>query len=386
MSAGGASAYHLNMLRRLLNRFALALFGLLAALLLLDIALRLTGFELRYLAHTLYYSNYDAPAYRHSANAELLFEPRPGRFGPFPGGLRHPKETKLGGRVITNNTHGFRSPEWAKEKPKGVFRIFVFGGSNTYGASVSDEDTYPARLQRLLDRERPGAFEVWNGGITAGVLSQSVAYARYAMENFEPDLVLIQDFYNAGRRPFLHSGTHVPAPGEVPLEDFFLANPELFAENIPLLAPWAGFLRPWHSEWVMRLPVYRFLMILLNSRYVSLKFPNQVSEGRSCIGDTQLCGLLAREFSEYGQHVSDRELARFRKDYPSLPLLLFDPVKGNFCGPGPHSSRGMPAFSLCAAMKPEEYRAIHPPSYVYEFYAEEILRHLKKEGFLPSRR
>ncbi len=372
--------YHQEMPYRILSRPSLIVVGILAALFALEAALRLTHLELRYLAYTLYYSNYDAPAYRHSESAELIFSPRPGSFGPFAFSLRHARETDKKAHVVTNNSLGFRSPEWSQKKPSGVFRIFVFGGSNAYGASVSDEQTFPARLQRLLDREAPGKFQVWNGGITAAVLSQAVTYARYAAESLSPDLVLIQDFYNAGRRPFLHG------QGEPPLELFFTGNPELYAENIPLLISVPGFVRAVHEALVMRVAVYRFLLVLLNNRVVSLDFPHQVSEGRSCQGSPELCGRIERAYSEYGQRVSDRELGRFRKDYPSLPVLLFDPVKGNFCGPGPHSSRGVPAFSLCPAGKPDEYRAIHPPSYVYEFYAEEILRHLKKQGLLSIRR
>ena len=46
------------------------------------------------------------------------------------------------GTVFRTNSFGFRTPEVTLEKPKGTYRILVFGSSNTMGYGVNSDVEY----------------------------------------------------------------------------------------------------------------------------------------------------------------------------------------------------------------------------------------------------
>ena len=51
-------------------------------------------------------------------------------------------------QTININSYGFRGPEIIQEKPDDLYRIFMVGGSTTFGAgATSDETTIPGFLQ-----------------------------------------------------------------------------------------------------------------------------------------------------------------------------------------------------------------------------------------------
>jgi len=55
------------------------------------------------------------------------------------------------GDTITINSDGFRGSEITKIKPENTYRIFVIGGSTTFGTGVTDDQTVPSYLQKLFD-------------------------------------------------------------------------------------------------------------------------------------------------------------------------------------------------------------------------------------------
>ena len=59
------------------------------------------------------------------------------------------------GTVFRTNSRGFRTPEVTLEKPKGTYRILVFGSSNTMGYGVNTGAEYARLLERWLN-ERSG--------------------------------------------------------------------------------------------------------------------------------------------------------------------------------------------------------------------------------------
>jgi GDSL-like Lipase/Acylhydrolase family len=61
------------------------------------------------------------------------------------------------------NSRGFRGGEVGPRRP-GVVRVIVLGDSFTEGQGVKEPDTYARVLERLLNAERPGGFEVVNCG------------------------------------------------------------------------------------------------------------------------------------------------------------------------------------------------------------------------------
>ena len=63
-------------------------------------------------------------------------------------------DERLGGldeNIVYLNSEGFRSPEFSKEKPNDTYRVFILGGSTSFGAGVLDDQTFPYYLQTMYD-------------------------------------------------------------------------------------------------------------------------------------------------------------------------------------------------------------------------------------------
>ena len=66
--------------------------------------------------------------------------------------------------TYSTNPDGFRS---IGSVPKGATkRVLCIGDSFTFGISVSDGDTFPARLQQLLTAEGGREYQVVNAGVS----------------------------------------------------------------------------------------------------------------------------------------------------------------------------------------------------------------------------
>ena len=60
------------------------------------------------------------------------------------------------------NSGGYRDLERIVAKPPGTVRVLALGDSFTWGASVEFDDAWPQRVERTLNREADGHFEVVN--------------------------------------------------------------------------------------------------------------------------------------------------------------------------------------------------------------------------------
>ena len=103
--------------------------------------------------------------------------------------------TKLGKAQIDVNSLGFRGEEFSPRKPPGTYRIFVLGGSTTFGYPESlwtTEDTYPFKLQNEL-RSRLGlqTIEVINAGVPGYTLRTSLVNYATRITWLEPDLIIV---------------------------------------------------------------------------------------------------------------------------------------------------------------------------------------------------
>jgi len=99
--------------------------------------------------------------------------------------------------VIYINNYGFRGPDIEKVKPENTFRIFVLGGSTTFGSGVLDEHTYPSYLQKLFDAANlPFKVEVINVGWSAFTSVDETKKIKTELLNFAPDLFLVFDGHN----------------------------------------------------------------------------------------------------------------------------------------------------------------------------------------------
>jgi lysophospholipase L1-like esterase len=100
-------------------------------------------------------------------------------------------EVTAGGErfVVEMNSEGYRTHEFAIPKPKGLVRIVCIGGSTTV-AGRTNEETYPALLERRLRARFPGlALEVLN----LGVSSVTTEYWRGRLDRvfgYEPDILV----------------------------------------------------------------------------------------------------------------------------------------------------------------------------------------------------
>jgi lysophospholipase L1-like esterase len=121
----------------------------------------------------------------------LAFDPKLGLTYPRPG-----FEVTSGTIAIKINDLGFRGGAISPVKPADTVRIVCVGASTTFSAEVSsNEATWPAQLQKLLEREFPGvAIEVVNAGIPGAVATESLKSLERRVVPLTPDIVV---FYEA---------------------------------------------------------------------------------------------------------------------------------------------------------------------------------------------
>ena len=104
--------------------------------------------------------------------------------------------------TINVNEYGFRGPETSKQKPDDTYRIFIIGGSTTFGTgSTSDETTIPGFLQKKFDSANlPFSVEVINAGVSTASSAPEAYMVKEKLINFEPDLLIIYDGYADAKR------------------------------------------------------------------------------------------------------------------------------------------------------------------------------------------
>jgi hypothetical protein len=152
-----------------------------AALLAVEAAIRVHAFGLAALLHPLRYTDRslgELGAFVPSDDPELVIAFRPG------------VDTTFKGARFTTNRHGARGPEVTLDKPPGVRRIAVLGTSIELGQGVSDDDVFSRRLERALDRDEPGRYQVENFGMPAYDVFQQARLYETRVRPLSPDVVL----------------------------------------------------------------------------------------------------------------------------------------------------------------------------------------------------
>ena len=99
--------------------------------------------------------------------------------------------------TININSHGFRGPEFEVQKPEGTYRVFVIGGSSTFGLGTADNATIPAHLERMyLETDLPFRVEVINAGITGAQSYIEHMLVKDRILGMDPDLLIVYDGHN----------------------------------------------------------------------------------------------------------------------------------------------------------------------------------------------
>lgn len=109
-------------------------------------------------------------------------------------------------KYITINSDGFRGDE-IRQKSENDFRIFILGGSTTFGIiTSSDETTISGYLQDFFDNNNLDFVEVINAGVGGANSRDEYFYLKTKLVEYEPDLIIMYDGWNdiTSRTTFMH--------------------------------------------------------------------------------------------------------------------------------------------------------------------------------------
>jgi len=124
------------------------------------------------------------------------------------GGGGNPALAGLYADLYHYNALGLRGREVPREPGAGTFRILAIGDSFTLGQGLGEDDTWPARLERLLAEGRAGAGppgadahpEVLNAGRAGNDAWASADFLRETGLSLHPRLVILQFYVNDVQR------------------------------------------------------------------------------------------------------------------------------------------------------------------------------------------
>lgn len=338
------------MARRLARILAIVAVNVVLAILLAEGAARLFHLDRRMLLPILYFQVAEPDLHESVTDPTRLYDLAPGTSGRF--------MNSYGWRSSRINALGLRGPEGEARKQPGVYRIVVFGASNAYGAFVSDDETFPAQAERLLNERGDSCrYEVWNAGVSAYLPSQEVGKARALLAKADADLLVFQT-YMFGRRAFRGIAGNRPWAeldgGQ--MDALLAADPGLWWENVPFV-PLAG------------------------SRF-----------GRALFDSSALWRSIVTKLNHHRRQPNHRRWEA-HDSWPALDAFLRDMgsrIPTVFCGMIPWLSKDprslvttAPDPSVAPPSDDPIFREIHPPAHVYGWYATVLEKELTRLGYLP---
>jgi len=312
--------------------------ALIVALVAGEIVVRVTNVDWRYTKASLYYNGADVPAHEPFDDPLMLFRQRPGDYNIF----EH--------QVHVNDLH-HRGPDRSARKPAGVYRIIVLGGSNVYGEWLDDNQTWPARLEQQLAATHKAPIEVWNLGTPSYVGTQMARRAERAMA-YEPDLILFA-LSNGRMRGFLK---------DHPVEPFFARYPWLWFDMVidPRFDVLPGDLDIWlvdHSRF------YREALIALTEKWGTASYLLPHHEPRN-----------AHDVHRFLKNAAGKVAVGVFL-CPAVPPETYERY---------HAGLDVPVLTLSPEGLDAEYRAIHPPAHVMEWYAAQLAPWIEDNFDLPE--
>ncbi len=132
----------------------------------------------------------------HIANDAMAFHPQL-------GWVRH----DLPNPFLGINEQGFRYGPVQREKPAGTWRAFALGDSQTYGAGVQAEESWPAQAEATLrGLSDPGrTLQLINAGISGYTSLQAKRLIELTLLDYQPDLIIVDCYPEDSLRDDLSS-------------------------------------------------------------------------------------------------------------------------------------------------------------------------------------
>ena len=203
-------------------------------------------------------------------------------------------------------------------------------------------------------------------------MSQKISYAKEIIKKYDPDILIFQDL-NRGRRAFSFYDKEY--------YKFFKKNPYLYLENIPFFFI-EKYPKKLHTFFVLNSNVYRFFLIQINKIIIQKQINDPKSHSQLWFGFTKIDSRFSDYLLPYylDEEKINREWMKNTIQTNNISILIFDPILKKYC-PNRNLIQNITHFSRCEN-KSEEYYVVHPPSYVYEDYAIEIMKFLEEEGLV----
>jgi GDSL-like Lipase/Acylhydrolase family len=106
--------------------------------------------------------------------------------------MRPNLKVRWNGAVFSTNSFGYRTPEIALPKQPGVYRILLFGSSNTMGYGVHDVDVFARHLEHWLNqRIAPSRrVEVVNLAVAGDSPTRRLYRLQQEAQRYDPDWLL----------------------------------------------------------------------------------------------------------------------------------------------------------------------------------------------------
>lgn len=118
---------------------------------------------------------------------QQLLERHPYLVGRLRGSVRAEREGK-----VASTTPNHTRWTGAASQPGRAIRVATLGGSTTFGAGLSDEETWPARLQALLGPR----YAVTNYGLLGYSTAEGVIQMALLVPESQPDIVVFYEGWN----------------------------------------------------------------------------------------------------------------------------------------------------------------------------------------------
>ena len=207
------------------------------------------------------------------------------------------------------NSLGLRGREPATAKPSGRRRVLILGDSIASGFGVAEKDTFPRRLEGLLNAVEPRRYEVLNAGVPSYNTAQQVGWLVEQGLALGPDIVVLALYWND-----IHDKAGIAVDGEGRLV-------EAHTSGAPSLLHSRAAYRV--RNWVKRSRL--FYMVVDRSRRLVMRYKPPLQR------ETQLAVLEGGEHPrvERGWEAVEAHLARFAavcRARGIRPLVLILPM------------------------------------------------------------